>query len=128
MVGSQGQRFAEIYQADLLLRSVPNANVRIFSVCNYTVIKESKGLSFIIYDMVCFNFATSKGRLHFDLSRHGVPAMTAMHQYFKGEKGYHNSRLFGLVHNDTINLSPGQKELLKWHFRLGHWNLPWLAI
>ena len=107
---------------------VPDAKVRLFSVCNYTTDSANKGSSFVIDKLICFNFATNTGggKLHFDLMRHGVPATTAVHQHFKSEKGYHNSRLFGLVHDDNINLTPGQKELLKWHFRLGHWNLAWI--
>ena len=60
---------------------VPDAKVRLFSVCNYTAMKEDKGSSFLINDLVCFNFANSEGggRLHFDLSWHGVPATTAVH-------------------------------------------------
>ena len=104
---------------------VPDAKVRLFSVCNYTANKENKGSSFVIDSLIRFKFATCEGggKLHFDLNRHEVPATTAVHQHFKSEKGYHNSRLFGLVHDDNINLSPGQKELLKWHFRLRHWNM-----
>ena len=107
---------------------VPDAKVRLFSVCNYTANSANKGSSFVIDKLICFNFPTGDGggKLHFDLMQHGVPATTAVHQHFKEEKGYHNSRLFGLVHDDNINLSPGQKELLKWHFRLGHWNMPWI--
>ena len=109
---------------------VPDTKVRLFSVWNYTANKENKGSSFVIDSLICFKFvATSEGggKLHFDfLNRHRVPATTAVRQHFKSKKGYHNSRLFGLVHDDNINLSPGQKELLKWHFRLGHWNMQWI--
>ena len=68
---------------------VPDAKVRLFSVCNYTTDGANKGSSFVVDKLICFNFPTSMGggKLHFDLMRHGVPATTAVHQHFKMGKG-----------------------------------------
>lgn len=52
---------------------VPDAKVRLFSVCNYTTDSVNKGSSFVVDKLICFNFPTNTGggKLHFDLMRHG---------------------------------------------------------
>ena len=31
-----------------------------------------------------------------------------------------------VVDDDNTNLSPGQKELLRWHYKVGHFNFGWI--
>ena len=53
----------------------------------------------------------------------GLPATDAVTQQFKNRGSYHKTQLFGLLQPDNINQTSFQKELLKWRFCLGHWNM-----
>ena len=108
---------------------VPSASVRLFSVHNYCRIPENKGSRFCCDENgVTFQFSTSSGggKMKFNLEqRGGLPIAEHCHHTSR-EKSFHATRLYGLVHDDNINLTRGQKELLKLHFRYGHWNLQWI--
>jgi hypothetical protein len=119
---------------------VPNANINLLSVQNY--IQEVKdGSKFLVDEHgTSFHFPkkTGGGRITFNLeTSNGLPCTMSYtgkqesgnKNQSKSESSYNTSPqqyLYNVVRETNINLSPGQKELLKWHFRLGHWNLQWI--
>ena len=65
-----------------------------------------------------FQFLTSSGggKMKFNLEqRSGLPIAEHCHHTSR-EKLFHATCLYGLVHDDNINLTRGQQELLKLHF------------
>ena len=108
---------------------VPAAKVRLFSVHNYCL-KYKKGSAFVCNEYgVHFRFPSNLGggKITFDVRRTGrLPSTTTNHQKNKENTVYHNTRLHHLVQGSNINLTCSQKELLKWHFRLGHFNMQWI--
>jgi Integrase core domain. len=115
---------------------VPNANINLLSVQNY--IQEVKdGSKFLVDEYgTSFHFPkkTGGGRLTFNLeTSNGLPCTISYSGQHDGSQNQsedsnttNTQYLYNVIREANINLSPGQKELLKWHFRLGHWNLQWI--
>ena len=106
---------------------VPDANIRLLSVYKYTQ-QERNGTEFKIDEHGCsFRFSSKSGggRITFDMnSQRNLPITTVVNQQKKNNDS--TNQIFSVVRSGNINLTRPQKELLKIHFRLGHWNLAWI--
>ena len=108
---------------------VPDARVRLLSICRYRENYPNEGCSFVLDDNGCrFRFPHSQGggviSFHYRSSNY-IPQTTAYSQQFgKSHSNSQSHKAFMILDNSNINLTQSQKELLKWHFRLGHFNMP----
>ena len=55
-----------------------------------------------------------------------IPVTSSFHQRNVKPSSVKQQRTFMVLDEANINLSRSQKALLKLHFRLGHFNLPWI--
>jgi hypothetical protein len=106
---------------------VPSARIRLLSLLRYT--KEIKGGAHFRCDengsYFQFSNKSGGGRITFDEDSNGnLPATKAYYQ--KQENSSKKGQLFSVLGRQNINLTDPQKELLKIHFCLGHWNLQWI--
>jgi hypothetical protein len=106
---------------------VPDSRVRLFSPQRY--LKDvGSGQFTITSEGATFNFPNTRARLTFHMDRAPLPvAQPTTSGNLKtsfGNSAYDTS--YNVLHADNINLTLPQKELLAWHFRLGHFNLRWI--
>ena len=104
---------------------IPDANYRLLSVMRYISSVED-GTEFNVQSKsVTFKFPKQQGGgrktfpIHEYVPRCSIAAVTTMTKTKKAS-------VFSVTSNTNINLTSSQKALLKLHFQLGHWNLPWL--
>ena len=99
---------------------VPDARLRLFSPQEY--IHQHPTSKFVIsHHASYFKFPKCASKLTFRL-HNGVYTPTLLPLAFP-----HTSPIAANVTADSnINLTTAQKELLQWHFRLGHFNLRWI--
>ena len=103
---------------------VPDARVRLFSVTPY--LKEQKSGHFAINSKRgSFQFPRTKSRVTFSFN---IPRWNNLPVAFPYQREQHENRdiYLNVVDDDDTNLSAGDKELLSWHFRLGHFNMSWI--
>ena len=97
---------------------VPDARIQLLSICRYREQYPREGCSFIISDNGCsFTFPRSMGggKITFDYrGSNYIPRATAYSQQFN--KNFPNGQVFMVLEDSNLNLTPAQKELLKWHF------------
>ena len=109
---------------------VPDARVRLLSVCRYREDNAGQKCSFVLNDNGCvFTFpkSTGGGRITFDYrGSNYIPKTTAYAQQFGKSLTSSANAAFMVLDNSNVNLTASQKELLKWHFCLGHFNLSWI--
>ena len=109
---------------------VPDARVRLLSVCRYREDNAGQRCSFNLDDRGCvFTFPKSigGGRITFDYrGSNYIPKTTAYAQQFGKSMKSSSNAAFMVLDNSNVNLTAAQKELLKWHFCLGHFNLTWI--
>ena len=109
---------------------VPNARVRLLSLLRYKEDYIGQGCSFLLDDRGCtFTFPRSigGGKITFDYRGRNnfIPRTTAYSQsYAKPARKHH--KVFMVLEDSNLNLTSAQKELLKWHFCLGHFNMQWI--
>ncbi len=108
---------------------VPDARVRLLSTCRYMEEFRGQGSFFVIDDTGCkFRFPQSQGggEITFDVrGSNFIPRTTAYSQQY-GKSGDTSKQTFMVLDNSNLNLTSSQKELLKWHFCLGHLNMRWI--
>ena len=110
---------------------VPDAHIRLLSIYSY-VKQQGGGSVFKIEESGCsFQFACQLGggKITFDMNSHrNLPITTTCNQQVKAKKSSprDKNQTFSVVGTENINLSRSQKELLKIHFCLGHWNMAWI--
>ena len=106
---------------------VPSAKARLLSINNY--IQETKGGANFRCDESGSYFQFSNklggGKVTFDLKLNGNLPVAIAHQPRKKTKE-NTSQVFSVLGKQNMNLTRSQKELLKTHFCLGHWNLQWI--
>ena len=109
---------------------VPDARVRLLSVCRYREDYAGQKCSFVLNDNGCvFTFpkSTGGGRITFDYrGSNYIPKTTAYAQQFGKSLSPSSNAAFMVLDSSNVNLTDAQKELLKWHFCLGHFNLSWI--
>lgn len=109
---------------------VPDINVRLLSVQRY--IEEYKGedAAFQLNDTgMSFTFPSSigGGTLSFKYQDSNyLPSAETYASTTPSQFRSPNARTFTVLEESNINLTSGQKSLLKLHFRLGHFNLKWI--
>jgi hypothetical protein len=104
---------------------VPSATVRLFSPQAYFNQVENKGTNggFSITTEGCtFKFPKQpgerQGRLTFAIFEDRLPLAYVVHR--------RNDAALNVLNDVNVNLTTAQKELLRWHFKLGHFNLRWI--
>ena len=101
---------------------VPNARVRLFSVQAFL---GQNGGSFHIEGAKGFFHFNARQKLTFntfgrdETSRLPIAYLTKAHDARK-------ERVYNVLGPDNSNLTAAQKELLGWHFKLGHFHLQWI--
>ena len=109
---------------------VPDARIRLLSVCRYREEYSGQGCSFLLDDFGCtFTFPKSQGggKITFDYRGDNyIPKTTAYSQRFGKSASRQDKNAFMILDNSNVNLTAAQKELLKWHFCLGHFNMRWI--
>ena len=110
---------------------IPQARTRLLSVCRYQQAYKGEGCRFSIEDggtVFTFPSSTGGGKITFDSQRsNNIPKTTAFSQeYRKSAANGSGRQVFMVLDNSNVNLTPSQKALLKLHFCLGHFNLPWI--
>ena len=60
--------------------------------------------------------------------RNNLPRATAYRYQALPEAATALSSVLSSVHNDNVNLTDPEKELLRWHYRLGHIGLSWVRF
>ena len=114
---------------------VPAAKVKLLSVQRYcSIVKE--GARFLIDEDGCvFRFPNSQGggTITFDLeSDKNLPQTSVIKQWSrkmmqeKHSGSKLSSRTFTVVAAENLNLDNAQKQLLEWHYKLGHYNMNWI--
>ena len=111
---------------------VPEAKVKLLSIQRYCS-KVKGGARFSVDSEGCvFEFPRSEGggKLTFDLeSNNMLPQTLTVKQWSrKLIKGKEKSdiKTFTVVATENLNLDSSQKQLLEWHYRLGHFNMNWI--
>ena len=109
---------------------IPRARVRLLSVCRYQNEHRGEGCKFLLTDDECtFTFPSSVGGgdISFDCSETNfIPTTSSFAQRYIKPVASNHQRTYMVLYQDNINLTNAQKALLKFHFCLGHFNLPWL--
>ena len=108
---------------------VPAAKVKLLSVQRYC--RKVKGkASFHINENGCvFTFPITQGggTITFDLeSNNMLPQTSVMKQWGRKLVKKKNLSVFTVVSADNLNLDGAQKQLLEWHYKLGHYNMNWI--
>ncbi len=107
---------------------VPQARIRLLSVCRYREEYAGQRCSFIMDDDGCrFTFPKSQGGgvISFNYrDSNFIPKTTAYAQRFG--KSMPKNSAFMVLDNSNVNLTAAQKELLRLHFCLGHFNMGWI--
>ena len=112
---------------------VPNARVRLLSVQRYCM-KTKDGSSFTVDESGCkFRFPKKLGGgvLTFDLEGEKMlPQTSVIKQWGRRiiDKNRIKHKAFTVVSTDNLNLDNGQKVLLEWHWKLGHYNMKWIQF
>ena len=110
---------------------VPEAKVKLLSVQRYCMKIRNKS-KFTISEKGCiFDFPTCQGggKLTFDLeSNNMLPQTSSVKQWGRKmmRKCDNVSQTFTVVSADNLNLDGAQKQLLEWHYKLGHYNMNWI--
>jgi hypothetical protein len=83
--------------------------------------------SFSITDHGCvFTFPYLASRITFtQLEEHRLP-LTPILRTVPSHISQRDQAYLNVLASDNVNLTHSQKELLQWHFRLGHFNLRWI--
>jgi hypothetical protein len=55
-----------------------------------------------------------------------LPQTSALKQWGRRIVPEHSESTFTIVSSDNLNLDPAQKQLLEWHWKLGHFNMNWI--
>ena len=108
---------------------IPSARIRLLSVCRYQYENPNQGCKFVLADDRCvFTLPSSAGGgdISFEVQDSNfIPVTSTFHQKHI-KPAVKQQRTFMVLDEANINLSRPQKALLKLHFRLGHFNLPWI--
>ena len=108
---------------------MPNARVRLLSICRYQSEYHGEGCKFLISDNECsFTFPSTAdgGVISFPFRETNyIPTTTSFAQQFKSQHSS-SQRSFMVLEENNVNLTAAQKSLLKLHFCLGHFNLQWI--
>ena len=123
---------------------VPEATVRLLSVQRYCMQKRD-GAQFLVNEKGCeFTLPRSMGgdTITFDLESNSMlPQTSVLKQWgrrmtstpkdcsknsVRKDGKYNLKRGLTVIASDNLNLDPAQKELLEWHWKLGHYNFNWV--
>ena len=108
---------------------VPQARIRLLSVCRYRDEHRGQRCSFVLDDDGCrftLPLSIGGGTITFNYrDTNYIPKTTAYAQRFgKSIRQKHNALM--VLDNSNVNLTAAQKELLRFHFCLGHFNMGWI--
>ena len=108
---------------------IPSARIRLLSVCRYQYENPKQGCKFVLTDNECFFTLPSSaggGDISFEVQDSNFIPVTSSFTQQNTKPASVTQRTFMVLDEANINLSRSQKALLKLHFRLGHFNLPWI--
>ena len=106
---------------------IPTARVRLLSVCRYQYENPKRGCKFVLSDDECvFTLPSSAGGgdISFNVNDTNFIPVTSSTSATSEPRQRH--RTYMVLDESNLNLSRAQKALLKLHFSLGHFNLPWI--
>jgi hypothetical protein len=110
---------------------VPDINVRLLSVQRYLEEHKGENAAFTLNDSgMSFTFPSSIGggtlSFRYKDSNYLPSAETYASTVVSPNQKSAGERTFTVLEESNVNLTTGQKSLLKLHFRLGHFNLKWI--
>ena len=109
---------------------IPTARISLLSVCRYQYEHPKQGCKFVLTgDEFTFTFLSSAGGgdISFDVQDSNfIPVTSSFTQQILKQASLKHQRTFMVLEEANTNLSRSQKAVLKLHFRLGHFNLPWI--
>ena len=111
---------------------VPAAKVKLLSVQRY-IIKAKNKSNFTIDEKGCvFTFPSTQGggKLTFDLDSNNMLPQTPTIKQWRRKlvKKANTMQTFTMVAAENLNLDQSQKQLLEWHYKLGHYNMNWIRF
>jgi len=110
---------------------IPNAAARLFSPLAYFRQEENmkKGGAFVFEDRggyFAFPRTNGKSRLTFNIDHEFPLPISRPERPLSLADKKRDSVFLNVTAPENTNLTPAQKELLRWHFKLGHVNMSWL--
>jgi len=110
---------------------IPNAAARLFSPLAYFRQEENmkKGGAFVFEDRggyFVFPRTNGKSRLTFNIDHEFPLPISRPERPLSLADTNSDSVFLNVTAPENTNLTPAQKELLRWHFKLGHVNMSWL--
>lgn len=107
---------------------VPGADIRLLSPQKYLQqpeIHDGNGSFTMTSHGAVFQFPHTRQRLSFEMDWLPLPMAKVVSVETPGQDRVSLGNL-SVTDVDNLNLDPASKELLQWHFKLGHYNLPWV--